>query len=113
MADLKYYLTAERPDIKLWLLDDDGTLVDFTTGYTFTFKIGTVSTAALLTKTTGITGAAGTGTERSGTPNVTISFAAGELAALAARQYTWQLAATTSGLDRIYQGKITLANVIS
>jgi len=114
MADssLTYYRTAERPDIRLWLLDDNGTLVDYSTGYTFTFKIGIRGQAADLTKTTGITGAAGTGTETSGTPNVTIAFTAGELDALAAGRYHWQLRATTGGLDRVYQGDLELIDVI-
>lgn len=109
---LVYYRTAERPDIKLWLLDDDGALVNFASGYTFAFKIGSVNATAVFTKTTGITGAAGTGTETTGTPNVTLSFTAAELDSLAIRTYTWQLRATTSSLDRIYQGLIDIRDVI-
>lgn len=75
--------TAELPDVKLWWLDDDGTLINFASGYTFTFKLGRPGSAATFTKSTGITGAAGSGTETSGTPNVTISFTAAELDALA------------------------------
>lgn len=110
---LVYYRTSERPDIKFWLLDDDGTLVNFASGYTFAFKLGSPGSAATFTKTTGITGAAGSGTESSGTPNVTISFTAAELDALTAGPYSWQLRATTSSLDRIYQGQFTLNDVIT
>jgi hypothetical protein len=109
---LTYYRTAERPDIRLWLQDDDGNLVDFATGYTFAFKIGIRGKTADLTKTTGITGAAGSGTEASGTPNATIAFTAAELDALVAGKYHWQLRATTSGLDRVYQGDFELIDVI-
>lgn len=105
---LHYYRTAERPDIRLWLLDDDGALINMASGYTFAFKLGRPGVTATFTKTTGITGAAGSGTESSGTPNVTISFTAGELDALTAGTMTWQLKATSSSLDRIYQGQFTL-----
>ncbi len=35
---LRYYQGAERPTLRLWLLDDDGTLVDFSAGYTFSWS---------------------------------------------------------------------------
>lgn len=110
---LHYYRTAERPDIRLWLLDDAGALVDFSTGYTFAFKLGQPGSAATFTKTTGITGAAGSGTETSGTPNVTLTFTAAELDALTAGVTTWQLRATSGGLDRVYQGQFSLHDVIT
>ena len=110
---LVYYRTAERPDIKLWLLGDDGALIDFSSGYTFAFKLGDPGSAAALTKSTGITGAAGSGSESSGTPNITIAFTTGELDSLTAKPYAWQLRATTGGLDRIYQGSFTLKDVIT
>lgn len=109
---LHYYKTAERPDIRLWLLDDDGDLVDFSSGYTFAFKLGLPGQAATFTKTSGITGAAGSGTQDSGTPNITISFTAGELDSLTAGTSKWQLRATSGSLDRIYQGDFALHNPI-
>jgi hypothetical protein len=112
-TDLHYYRTAERPDIRLWLLDDDGALVDFASGYTFAFKLGVPGSAATFTKTTGVTGAAGSGTQASGTPNVTLSFSAAELDALTVGSTTWQLRATTTSLDRIYQGRFTVHDVIT
>ena len=110
---LTYYKTAERPDIKLWLLDDDGTLINLAAGYTFSFKIGVNGSAAVFTKTTGVTGAAGSGVEPNGTPNVTLTFTAAELAAVAVGTYQWQLTATTSGLDRVFQGRITIKDVVT
>lgn len=111
---IAYYRTAERPAIKLWLLDDDGALVDFSTGYTFEFKLGAPGAAAAFTKTTGIVGAAGSGTEDSGTPNVTVTFTAGEIDALAVGATMWQIRATASGsLDRVYQGSFTVHDVIT
>jgi len=109
---LHYYRTAERPDIRLWLLDDDGALVNFASGYTFVFKLGQPGVTATFTKSSGITGAAGSGTEESGTPNATVSFTAAELDALVAGQTMWQLRATSASLDRIYQGQIIVHDVI-
>jgi hypothetical protein len=113
MGAITYHKTAERPDIKLWLLDDTGALIDFSSGYTFAFKLGKVGSAADFTKTTGITGAAGSGSSPDGTPNVTVSFTAGELDNLAAGPYGWQLRATSGGLDRIYSGAFVLKDVIT
>lgn len=113
---LTYYRTAERPDLELWWLDADGSLIDFSTGYTFEFKLtlGVVDAAssADFDKAAGITGAAGSGSESSGVPNVTISFAAGELDDLAAGLYTWQMRAKTAGRDRVEQGWFQLRDVI-
>jgi hypothetical protein len=110
---LRYHKTAERPDSKLWLLGDDGNLIDFSSGYTFSFKIGRRGTAAVLTKTTGITGAAGSGGEPTGTPNVTIVYSAGEFAAVTpSPSYRWQLTATVGGLDRVFEGAFELVEVI-
>ena len=112
-ATLVYHRTAERPDIKLWLLDDDGDLIDFSSGYTFSFKLGSRGATAVFTKTSGITGAAGAGTEPDGTPNLTITFTAGELANETAGRYTWQLTATNNSLDRVFQGSFELRDVIT
>lgn len=113
MSDtFKYHKTAERPAAELWIKDDDGTLINFLSGYTFSFKIGTPGSAALLTKTTGIAGAAGSGSEPDGTPNVTITWSAGELA-LTPGIYAWELTATTSSLDRVFDGKFVIDDVIT
>lgn len=109
---LSYHKNAERPAAKLWLFDDDGTLIDFSSGYTFSFKIGVVGSAAVLTKTSNITGAAGSGTEPTGTPNVTITWTAGELA-LTPKVYTWQLVCSTGGVDRTFEGELEIRDVIT
>lgn len=105
--------TAERPDLKLWLLDDDGTLVNLSTGFTFVLKLGSPGTAATFTKTTNIFGAAGSGVEPTGTANVTIAFSAAELDSLTAGHYTGQLVATTSNLDRLWQFRVQVRDVIT
>jgi hypothetical protein len=112
MTTLQYHQTAERPDIQLWVLDDDGTLINLATGYTFEFKIGKVGAEADLTKTTGITGAAGSGTETSGVPNCVIAFSAGELADVPVGTHCWQLRLTTTGVDRVIKGHIEILGVI-
>lgn len=97
---LSYHLTAERPEAVITLPD----ALDVTTGYTFSLKIGHVGSAALLTKTAGITGGNGT---------VTVAWAAGELAgALTKGSYTVQLTVTTGGLDRVYEGTFNARGVI-
>ena len=97
-----YHSAAERPALELWILDDDGALIDFSSGYTWSLKIGAAGSTALLTKTTNITGAAGAGTAPTGTPNVVVTWSAGELA-ITAGVYTAQLVATTSSTDRVFE----------
>jgi hypothetical protein len=108
--DLRYYRTADRPALKLWLFDDDGSLINLT-GYAFVFKIGDPDQPALLTKNSGITGAAGSGVEPTGVPNVTITWTAGELAAVESGHYHWWLTGTESSLDRVFGGMISILDV--
>ncbi len=108
---VRYFSTAERPALQMWLFDDAGSLIDFSSGYTWSFKIGTAGSTALLTKTASIAGAAGAGTEPTGTPNVVVTWTAGELA-LAAGTYQWQLKATNSSLDRVFAGTFVITDVI-
>lgn len=111
-AKLTYHRSAERPSAKLWLFDDDGTLIDFSSGYTFSLKIGLPGSAALLTKATNIAGAAGAGTEPDGTPNVVVNWTSGELN-LTPGRYSWQLTCTTSGLDRVFAGEFVVLETIT
>lgn len=97
-----YHRNAERPAAKAWLQDDDGSLIDFT-GYSFVFKIGNPGSTALLTKSSNISGTTGSGVEPTGTPNITITWAAGELD-ITPGVYSWQLKATSSSLDRVFEG---------
>jgi hypothetical protein len=110
---LQYHETAARPSAQLWLEDADGTLVDLSSGFTFSLKIGHPGSDALLTKTTGITGAAGSGAEPDGTPNCTVAWTAGELAGLDPGVYDWQLTATTGGLPRVWSGVLEILAAIT
>jgi len=76
---LGWSTNAEDPNLEIWWTDDAGDLIDFSSGYTWSLKIGPHGGAALITKTTGIVGAAGAGTAPTGTPNVVVTWAAGEL----------------------------------
>jgi hypothetical protein len=105
--------TMERPDVRLWLLDDDGSLVNLASGFTFTFKLGNPGAAAVFTKTANINGAAGAGVEPSGTPNLTMTFTGAELDSLTAGSYTGQLVATTASLDRLWQFRVQVREVIT
>jgi hypothetical protein len=110
---VKVYRGAERPALQFWLRDTAKNLIDFSTGYTFSFKIGYPGQAALLTKTSGIVGAAGSGVDPTGTPNVTVTFSAGELDNVPRGKYEWQITATTGGNDRPFLGPIEVAAVIT
>jgi hypothetical protein len=95
---ITYIQGAELPDIEVTWNDSDGNAIDFTSGWTFTLRIGQTGQAASLEKTTGITGSSGVG----GTPNVVISWSSTELETLAVNSYKMQLIArnTSSGKDR-------------
>lgn len=86
----------------------NGALVDFTSGFTFSAKLAGVGTpqTIVFTKTTGFTGAAGAGSENSGTPNLSVAWSTtGELNAVtAAGRYTLEITATAGdGSESTYQ----------
>lgn len=74
-----YRKDQELPALTVSWLDADGAVIDFSTGWTFTVKIALASapTAVLVTKTTGITGAATA-------PNVTIDWSTTDWSTLTA-----------------------------
>jgi hypothetical protein len=115
MTTLRYHKTASLPSIEMWIQDDDGTLIDFSTGYTFSFKVGHRGSAAIVTITSGITGAAGAGAEPDGTPNVTIAPADAQFGSQTPGTYTWQLTctATSGGKDRVFEGQFQIIDVIT
>lgn len=100
---LRYHSTAERPTFRLSWYDDDDAIIDFSAS-TFSLKIGNPGSTALLTKTTGITGAATA-------PNITVAWAAGELD-LTPGTYQWQMTTTTSALNRVCSGQIVISDVV-
>lgn len=112
MTPITYYKNAEDPSTRIWWEDDDGSLVDFSAVTSWSVKIGQVGETALLTKTSGVTGAAGAGAEPSGTPNLVIVWAAGELN-LAAGAYVMQVVATTTGRDRTMTAPFRILNTVN
>lgn len=113
MNAITYYRTADLPALKLWIFDDDGSLINFATGWTFVLKIGDPGSAALLTKgPSGIAGAAGSGVEPTGVPNVVVTWSAGEIN-LTAGTYGLQLTATSGGLDRVFAAPFVILDVIT
>lgn len=95
---IRYARGATRPDLNLWLYDDDGSLINFTTGFSFVVRIGDLGKAALMEKTTGIIGSAGSGNEdtEGSEPNVRVQWATGDLN-IAPGEYTFQLNADAGG----------------
>jgi hypothetical protein len=106
-----YARGAELPAFSLWLYDSAGTLINFSSGYTFVLRLGYRGQMALLTKAGAITGAVGSGTGPTGAPNVSVAWAAGELN-IAAAAYVWELTATSVAGDRVFQGPFTVVDVI-
>lgn len=92
----------ELPALPLEWLDKDGSVIDFSSGWTFTVKLSTQTapTVAVLTKTSGITSAATS-------PNVTIDWTTSELASLTAGGTVYELRViarrTADSKDRVFR----------
>lgn len=84
---VEYFKGSELPNIELTWNDSDGALRDFSTGWTFVARVGTSGAAALVQKTTGITGG-------NTAPNVVISWDTSELASLTPGEYVVDVIAT-------------------
>lgn len=86
---------SELPDREISWLDDTGQLIDFSTGWEFSLRIGTLAKAPLLTKIIGIVG-------DDTDPNVTISFEEDELDSLPSGLHIAELVANniSSSQDR-------------
>jgi hypothetical protein len=97
---------GDEDELHIWWFVN-GALLDLHTGYTFQAKLASVKTPAttIWTKTTGFTGAVGSGVEGNGTPNLVVQWAtSGELndSSLTAGRYILQIKATTSGAESTY-----------
>lgn len=90
----EHVLGSELPDDAFDWTDAQGDLIDFSSGWTFSVEVGFPGQDAVLTKTSGITGAATS-------PNITISWAAGELGdPLTAGSWPGWIIATNAGRER-------------
>lgn len=94
-----YMLDQELPAMTFNWQDKDAATIDFSSGYTFTAKLCLTSapTAILLTKSSGITGAATS-------PNITVAWTAADFVGLAAGTYRVLVYArrTADSLDRVF-----------
>lgn len=110
---LRYYVGSDLPDTQITLKNGDGTYPDFSSGYTFQVKVAPAgSTSASFTKTTSISGAAGSTT----VANVSVSWAtSGELNTLTAGYYTLQLQVTRTSDSRqwIEQFPLEIVSAVS
>jgi hypothetical protein len=108
----RYPRGAERPSMRLWLLNDDGQPEDLT-GYALTLKLGQRNAGpALLTKSSGLIGQAGSGVEPTGVPNFVANWTAGELD-LPPGTYALDVTATAGGLDRKWQLELAIGPVVA
>ena len=90
MTAYRYYTTSELPVIPVHWKKSDGTYWDFSSGWTFVALFTDETGDLAYTKSSGITGAAGTVT----VPNVVIAPIVGELATIGAGMYDVRLNAT-------------------
>jgi hypothetical protein len=106
MPDTLEYPTpaVSLPAANFRWLDASSNPIDFTTGWTFSMKIGQPPNTAKITKTVGFTGANGA----NGTANLVVSWANSELSGLTAGRWYFQITATqiSSGAQRILTGSM-------
>lgn len=100
MQQYTYVKNQELPAMSFEWRDNTNTLVDYSTGYTLTVKVAaqTTPTVTVLTKSTGITGAATA-------PNVAVNWSTADLAALTAgtTYVIWLIATRTAdSLHRVF-----------
>lgn len=94
MQTVIYTQGADLPDLQVTWKNNAGSVIDFSSGWTFELRVGDPAAEAALVKTTGISGAA---TE----PNVTIAWAiTDDLDSLDPDMYTAQLIATRVSDDK-------------
>jgi hypothetical protein len=89
-----YVLGSEDPTYQVTWTDSNGAVIDFSAvGWSFELKLGFPGRDAVLTKTSGIVGAATA-------PNITVTWAATDLDDLDPGTYVLQLTPTLAGRSR-------------
>ena len=112
--DTVFYTIGDELDpLNLWWVGGDGSLVDFSVAHTYSAKLALASDpagTAVFTKTTGFTGAAGSGSEGNGTPNLTVAWATtGELnTPTVAGLYVLQIVATRTSDSKERTGRVNV-----
>lgn len=97
MATIEVIDGENLPSLGLFVRENGTLLTGLDTGHTFELKVADDTGTLVFTKTTGISGQAGTGVPPSGTPNVVVAWASG----------TSELAGLTGGETYQVQLKIT------
>lgn len=93
---VEYTIGDELEPLQIWWTAN-GALVDLSVAHTYSSTlVRELTSAAVFTKTTGFTGAAGSGVKGAGVPNLTVAWAtSGELnAPTVAGRYVFQIVAT-------------------
>lgn len=109
---VEYFIGDELESLQLWWTAN-GSLVDLSVAHTYSSKLvlgSDPAAAALFTKTTGFTGATGSGTKASGVPNLVVAWAtSGELnAPTVAGLYVFQIVATRTSDSKARTGNVNL-----
>lgn len=110
--NVEYFIGDELETLQLWWTAN-GALVDLNVAHTYSSKLILASDAtatAIFTKTTGFTGATGSGTKASGVPNLTVAWATtGELnAPTVAGLYVFQIVATRTSDSKQRTGVVNI-----
>lgn len=112
MSTPAYTIGDELGDLGVFWRDTYGNLIDFSSGYTFSLKVYDSTGTAWFTKTTGMTGAAGSDTTDPKTPNLTVAWAtSAELTTITTTgTYPLRITATRSAdsKTRTFRGSITI-----
>lgn len=107
MANRQWYRGAELPSLSIWWTDSESNLLDLSTADSFELRAFKAGCPPAITKTSGLVGAVGSGTEASGVPNLSVQWATGELA-IDPGIYTVVITATFGELDRKMSTSITI-----
>ena len=90
---VSYIDDADLGELEVWWTNC-GDLIDFAMGWTFLVEIGQRWQPAVISKTTGVTGGTGSGTEDNGVPNLVIEWDLGELDVLTPGEWVIEITAT-------------------
>lgn len=106
MSELTYIANVENPETHLIWKDPTGTLIDFSSGFTFTVKL-TQEGQTKLTKTSGIYGAATV-------PNIRISWDVDELEIAPGVYQLWVYARDAATRDRVFRpGDLPIIRIVA
>lgn len=109
---VEYFIGDELESLQLWWTAN-GSLVDLSVAHTYSSKLvlgSDTAATALFTKTSGFTGATGSGVKGNGVPNLTVAWAnSGELnTPTAAGLYVFQIVATRTSDSKQRTGNVNL-----